>query len=498
MTPTVDIEATSATTARAMLPGADVPPMELAATEHKALAAVVHEFVRTIAAEQQATVDVVYRTGKDTRFLTVGPDGKLTENAPSVPIPVIAPEPVPVAAEPVSPAPVGPVVVAAEPIAYEEPTAPVQAPAEPVRPPAPIPVSARPVEPAIGPIASSLRTPGEPVRIPAPIPMPTRPAEPSTGPITTSLGALPALSAPRANPAASQPATGGVRGRLNAMLGLKLAPKTDSREMRLRDAQTTLAQPVPEGAVVAFANVKGGVGKTPMAIALAETLGEHRGPATATCMDLGEIGGSFADRVAIPPTAGQDVVTLLADLAPTAHQVRASTLTRYLTRQPCGSYVIAGQAGAAAPLRYEDAAVLGAILERHYDLLLADTGNSSHSGSWRWAIAAAHAVVVPVPLRRDAAVAAQRTLTAICAVRPDVLSRTVVVITDGPGDAPLVETEAVEAFTALGVPVCRMPFEPLFASGERIVLAQLRRETRDALTVLAATVVTRIGSGAAG
>lgn len=467
MTPTVEIEATSATTARAMLPGADVPPMELAATEHKALAAVVHEFVRAVAVEQQAAVDVVYRTGKDTRFLTVGPDGKLTENAPSVPIPVVAPESVPVAAEPVSPAPVGPVVVAAEPITYEEPTAPVQAPAEPIRTPAPVPVS-------------------------------TRPVEPFTGPITASLGALPALSAPRANPAASRPATGGVRGRINAMLGLKLAPKADSREMRLRDAQTALAQPVPDGTVVTFANVKGGVGKTPMAIALAETLGEYRGPATATCMDLGEIGGSFADRVAIPPAAGQDVVTLLADLAPTAHQVRASTLTRYLTRQPCGSYVVAGQAGAAAPLSYEDAAVLGAILERHYDLLLADTGNSSHSGSWRWAISAAHAVVVPVPLRRDAAVAAQRTLAAICAVRPDVLSRTVVVITDGPGDAPLVETEAVEAFTALGAVVCRMPFEPLFASGERIVWAQLRRETRDALTVLAATVVTRIGSGAAG
>lgn len=64
MTPTVEIEATSATTARAMLPGADVPPMELAATEHKALAAVVHEFVRAVAVEQQAAVDVVYRTGK--------------------------------------------------------------------------------------------------------------------------------------------------------------------------------------------------------------------------------------------------------------------------------------------------------------------------------------------------------------------------------------------------------------------------------------------------
>src|SRR5690606_12243627 len=118
----------------------------------------------------------------------------------------------------------------------------------------------------------------------------------------------------------------------------------------------------------------------------------------------------------------------------------------------------------------------------------ADTGNSSHADSWRWAITSAHAVLVPVPLRRDSAVAAQRTLAAISTAAPDVLTRTVVVITDGPGDAPMVETDAVDAFSALGVPVCRMPFEPLFASGERITLSGLRRDTRDALTVLAATV----------
>ncbi|MBH0119241.1 ParA family protein, partial [Rhodococcus sp. CX] len=102
MAPTVEIEATSATTARARLTGADVPPMDLTATEDKALAAVVHEFVRTLAAGQQSAVEVVYRTGKDTRFLTVGPDGKLTETAPSVPIPVVATEPDPTTTEPVA------------------------------------------------------------------------------------------------------------------------------------------------------------------------------------------------------------------------------------------------------------------------------------------------------------------------------------------------------------------------------------------------------------
>lgn len=462
MAPTVEIEATSATTARATLTGADVPPMDLAATEDKALAAVVHEFVCTLAVKQQSAVEVIYRTGKDTRFLTVGLDGTLTENAPSVPIPVVATEPEPAAAEPVTAIPTGPVTVAADPMTFETPAQKV-------------------------PTAS--QGPAEPAPAPTPGPKSTRGTRSVTEPLSAPFGALSALSAPGVDPAVGAPARSGVRGRVNAMFGLRLAPKPDSREMRLRGAQTSIGRLLPEGALVTVANVKGGVGKTPMAIGLAETIAEHRGPATIACLDLGEIGGSFADRIAVPPAAGQDAASLLADLGEMAHQVRASTLTRYLTRQPCGSYMVAGPTGTSAPLTSDAAATVASILGRHYDVLLADTGNSSHAGGWRWAIATAHAVIVPVPLRRDSAVAAQRTLTAMSAVHRDVLARTVVVITDGPGDVPMVETDAVDAFAALGVPVCRMPFEPLFASGERITLSGLRRDTCDALTVLAATVL---------
>ncbi|NKT14086.1 ParA family protein [Rhodococcus hoagii] len=463
MTPTVDVEVTSDTTARATLADANVPPMELEATETKSLEFVVFEFLAGVAKGQDSDVEVVYRKGENSRFLTVTRDGTAEARTPSAPMPVVtSTTPEPAAAEPVSPPPAGPVVVSAERIDDERPAQPAQVPT-------PAPVQAAP----------------RPVAAPTPHSVGQRPAEPVTGP----LEGLSQMSAPRANTASSDPARLGVHGRLNAMLGLKLAPKSDSLEMRLRGAQQAIARTLPEGALVTFANVKGGVGKTPMSISLAETLAEHRGPATVTCLDLGEIGGSFADRVAVPPEQGQDVLSLLAGIDPAATDVRPATLARFLTRQPSGSDVVAGRAGAETSLSFEDAAALAAIIGRHRDLLVADTGNSSLAGSWRWAITAAHAVVVPVPLRRDAAVAAQRTLATIAIVRPDVLARTVVVITDGPGDAPMVETEAVNAFSALRVPVCRMPFEPLFASGERIALTQLRRETRDALTVLAATVV---------
>ncbi|MFF0818079.1 ParA family protein [Rhodococcus sp. NPDC003318] len=474
--PTVEVEITSKTTARARLEDADVPPMELEATENKTLSAVVHEFLHTIAKGQDSTVDVVYRTGKDTKFLTVGPDGRAEERAPSMPLPIVtdaAPAP-----KPASTSPVGPAVVAAESIDY----ATTPEPAASTSPPAPpLPAQDAP----------------QPVSAPTPSPVGQRPAEAATGPITGPLDVLSQLSAPRANPASSDPARLGMRGRLNAMLGLELAPKSGSHEMWLRGSQQAIARPLPEGAVITVANVKGGVGKTPTSIGLAETLAEYRGPATVACMDLGEVGGSFADRLAVPPAAGQDITSLLGCVDLASAEVRPSTLARYLARQPSGSYAIAGCPGAEAPLSYDHAAALGVILGRHREVLVADTGNTSHSGAWRWAITAAHAVLVPVPLRFDAAAAAQRTLNTIAAVRPDVLARTIVVITDGPGDAPMVETDTVDAFSKLGVPVCRMPFEPLFASGEPIALTGLRCATRDALTVLAATAVDRM-AGAVG
>jgi hypothetical protein len=108
-------------------------------------------------------------------------------------------------------------------------------------------------------------------------------------------------------------------------------------------------------------------------------------------------------------------------------------------------------------------------------------------------VATAHAVVVPVPLRWDAADAAEEMITELASTTTDVLQRTIVVITAGPGDAPMVEQDTVEALRDLGVPlVARMPFEPLFASGERLALSRLQPQTRAALTRLAEEVVKTI------
>lgn len=139
---------------------------------------------------------------------------------------------------------------------------------------------------------------------------------------------------------------------------------------------------------------------------------------------------------------------------------------------------------------------MAAIVSQHREMLVADTGNNQLAGSWQWAVSSADVLVVPVPLRRDAAAAAARMLFDIAEIDPAVLTRTIVVVTDGPGDQPMVETEAVEAFVQLKVAkVLRMPYEPLFAGGDPIISRRLRAATVESLTVIAATVIELMTAG---
>jgi cellulose biosynthesis protein BcsQ len=278
------------------------------------------------------------------------------------------------------------------------------------------------------------------------------------------------------------------------MLGLNLAPKAQSPEMRLRAAESMITRALPDFSVITVANPKGGVGKTPLAVALTQTLADLRGASTVVCADLGEVGGSLANRVAVRPPPGNDIPALLAAHPNPDVTIRPSVLSQHLTRQPSGEDTIAGRRGDATSVLNENhAAHLAAIVAQHRDILVADTGNNPLAGTWQWAVATADAVVVPVPLRWDAADAAEEMITELASTTTHVLQRTIVVITAGPGDAPMVEQDTVEALRDLGVPlVARMPFEPLFASGERLALSRLQPHTRAALTRLAEEVVNTI------
>ncbi len=90
MTPSIDVEITSETTARAILASAEVDPVDLQATETETLEAVVHRFLHSVAKGQNVELEVVYRRGENSRHLTVLSNGKVEPRTPSTPIPPTA------------------------------------------------------------------------------------------------------------------------------------------------------------------------------------------------------------------------------------------------------------------------------------------------------------------------------------------------------------------------------------------------------------------------
>ncbi|NMM90370.1 chromosome partitioning protein ParA [Rhodococcus sp. SRB_17] len=497
--------------------GAGADEVELTADKGQSIHAVIAAYSCTHSVDVGVPVEVVVNEAGRTTYLTVTPDRKVSRSLQTGPIPVVADEvetaPVEAAPEPVTMSvdktsqPQQPEV--AEESGGEPEVAPVEVAAEPVTmsvaPIGHLPVSSdrpvhsdnqpTPVRAARGdnqarPVVKSRPQNGSPV---------VPPARPRMQPMSTR-PATSVLAAPEITPGSSEPARSGLRGRLNAVLNLGLAPKPESAEMRQRAAVAAIAGPIPGFSIVTVANPKGGVGKTPIAVGLNAVIAQHRGAGSSVCADVAEVGGSLADRVSVPPRDGQDVLALVAAEATEPGSIRPSELSRYLARQPGGEDIVAGTFDGAGGggLGYDDVDSLATVLSQHREILIADTGNNRLAGSWQWATSNAHVLVVPVPLRRDAAAAAHRMLLDLAATsHSDVLARTIVVITDGPGDAPMVETEAVDAFLELGVhKVLRMPFEPLFASGERIAPSQLRSTTAQSLTVVAGAVIDLIAHAA--
>ncbi|MFD6356727.1 ParA family protein [Nocardia tengchongensis] len=485
---TLDVTITSDTTASATWPHGGVPA-EISADNRRELMQKIEDFSVNEARTRGMPVAVTITRAGRQAFVTAHPDGKTEKAAPTTPIPVVSPSDHADGAGAVEPSPatpvaraddsdvIEPVMVAAPPIAYapdSTPTASDPGPADgPERIAEPGPIATPSLAPA-QPTTAAAQSSTALVRAPAMVP---------------AVRAVPTLAAPQITPAATGPAQMGWRGRLNAALHLGLPPKGESPEMRLRTAAATITCPLQSFARVTVANLKGGVGKTPEAVALASTFATHRGAGTVVLADLAEVGGSLAHRVAVPPRADLNVLKLL-DAADTI-RARPAALSQFLTRQPGGEDVIVGYQGLTGQtLELEQVELLGELLAPHREMLVADTGNNGLSGAWQWAVANSSALVVPVPLRRDAAVGAQQMLADIALIDSAAMSRTLVIVTDGPGDAPLIETEVVDAFLALDVAkVLRMPYEPLFASGERIVPSQLQPTTTESMTVIAAAVV---------
>lgn len=284
----------------------------------------------------------------------------------------------------------------------------------------------------------------------------------------------------------ADPAEWGWRGRVNAAVGTRLRARDDSAELAHRANVHTIRQAPP--GIVTIASPKGGSGKTPTTLMLAATLGQHR--AGVVAWDAAESGGTLADRAGEPPQASiADVLDEAPRLA--SGEASAAEMAGYLTRQSDGHEVLGADMASSVEVGADECAAVMAVLRRHRDLLLIDTGTNTHAPSWLWATSHADALVIPVPLRRDAAKGAWLMCRALIDAGHEQLVRSArVLLTVTPSSSRSLESDVAEGLHELGVErFSRLPYDPALASGERIRSSTVSPTTRQAFTEAAADLV---------
>ncbi|MFB8279541.1 MinD/ParA family ATP-binding protein [Nocardia colli] len=280
----------------------------------------------------------------------------------------------------------------------------------------------------------------------------------------------------------------GWRGVLNAA-GLRLKPARSSPEVAYRRAVERIRQPLPGTPVVVVANSKGGSGVTPTTVVLSALFGRCRG-GQVVAWDANESCGTLAARAATcsGPESVWDVLAHARELCSTNGD--ASALGRMLQRQPSLDEILASDQtpGGSINVGREECAAILAVLRRHRAMILLDTGNNERAPAFRWSIENATQLVIPVLNRRDVVVAALRLLDGIAdGGHETVAANAIIVLAEHRGTRHRADVADVLDRAGAGH-VVRVPYDPVLAGGERIVVSRLPRSTVRAWTHVAAAV----------
>ena len=129
------------------------------------------------------------------------------------------------------------------------------------------------------------------------------------------------------------------------------------------------------------------------------------------------------------------------------------------------------------------------VLDRHYNLIIIDTGTGVLDGAIQGVLGEADQIVVVMPPALDGGRVAAMTLDWLDEHDYGGLVRGAVAVVNGVrGSGPL-ELDRMEAhFAARCAGVVRIPWDPALAAGGQTAFAELRRATRVAFLDLAATI----------
>ena len=235
-----------------------------------------------------------------------------------------------------------------------------------------------------------------------------------------------------------------------------------------------------------MANPKGGVGKTPLAVALGGKLAQIRGGGVVV-WDAADAAGSTGARSEGRP--GRCISEVAAQ--PDSY-AQPGTIAAAVATQSSFADVL----GSLQDREFTDVSVQRLLwaLDRSYRISVADTGNVPHSAAFREVMRHADLVVVPTIITKDSVDKAMGLLDRMQESPTGLLQRAVVAVmhTRGP-QTPGLAADIDELFQSVGVgAVVHIPFEPVIAAGTAITVGDFTHESDIAWTRLAAACSTNL------
>jgi len=286
-------------------------------------------------------------------------------------------------------------------------------------------------------------------------------------------------------PTSRPPARGWRRG-LYAATGGSVNLGPGAAERRETELLSRVRTPVRGCRRIVVLSRKGGAGKTTTTLMLGHTLAMHRGD-RVVALDANPDAGSLAHRMR------RETTSTVTDLLHERDWIQRYADMRDFTSQAADTRleVVASDDDPriTQALGEEDYRRAIEVLDRHYNLLLVDTGTGILDSAIQGILAEADQLVVVMPPALDGARVAAMTLDWLEEHDHVGLVRGAVAVVNaihGPGQVELSRIE--EHFAARCKAVVRIPWDPVLQAGAHTALSDLREQTRDAYLDLAAQV----------
>lgn len=270
-----------------------------------------------------------------------------------------------------------------------------------------------------------------------------------------------------------------------------------------QETQRLMQLPTRTTKTVLVANIKGGSGKTPLAVMLASAFGQIGGK-QPVLIDNNPT-GNLASRVNQMPAGAltiDDLAVRLNELEEDPNRIRD-----YLVWQADSYHVLPSRPRKVIELpdgttkldrptiTQEEVAGVWQACAQVSRLLIVDTGNNDADDAWRGMLPFADLLVVPVRWSSDFCKAAFDMLRTLEATGYRHLAESALIVRTAPSDVyDKKRSQWADTFDRVGLEVVGVPADSHLALNETIVWDMLKQNTRDAVCQLAANISQRLAS----